>query len=101
VPRFEVKFRTAPAPAAAIDAALEAAGIEHIADYGSSPPSGSDDYLELPDPDYKPDTHVVSLVAENADSACRAAAEAIEGEAAGFELVSVTPQPQPAPDRRP
>ncbi len=71
-------------PAHAIAAVLEAAGVERVADYGSSAP---DD----PDHKYRPDTHVVRLEADTADEAGRAVTEVVQDKAAGFQLISVSP----------
>jgi hypothetical protein len=81
VPRFFLQFRTEPEWAYEIHAALGNAGIELVGNYGSS----AQDAI---DAEYRPDTHVVLLEANDAHAALRAVTQAVQ-ETAGFEPIRV------------
>ena len=81
MPRFFLQFRADPAWAYEIHAALGKAGIELVGDYGSS----AQDAI---DAEYRPDTHVVLLEANDAHAALWAVTQAVR-ETAGFEPIRV------------
>jgi hypothetical protein len=89
VPRFFLQFRTEPEWADEIHAALGASGIELVGDYGSA----AQDAI---DAEYRPDTHVVLLDANDADAALRAVTQAVQGTVAVFVLVTVDQDLAPA-----